>query len=95
MPIDAKRIAEWKGLAFAPIARGDSVLIHRSCYEVVAEAVPSLLAEREELIALLREIEWKGKPSSDAYIDPVCPACGCFDYKGHAPGCRLAAFLKG
>lgn len=72
-----------------------------------------LLAERSELLALLREMEW----SADLYADAgneICPACrgarpgsdaadevsefpligGAPRPVGHAPDCRLAAFLR-
>lgn len=56
------------------------------------EAVPMLLAEREELIALLRRIEYVETGDNN-----VCPVCEeHFDdlrNYPHKPDCKLAAFL--
>lgn len=84
--IDPKRIAEWRALA----AEMDPLELY--------EAVTSLLAEREEMLSLLREVEWANEGDH-------CPACGWANPEtrepsdpphikfGHAPDCRLA-FLK-
>lgn len=70
----------------------------------LAAAVPVLLAEREEMLAVLREVEWGGGGMR-------CPSCGSteveaaramekygqrpvFGLHGHAPDCRLAALLR-
>jgi hypothetical protein len=45
--------------------------------------------EREELLALLREVEWV--PDSEGDIG--CRVCRQSVVSGHAPGCRLAAFI--
>lgn len=97
--IDPKKIAEWEAqadelqnLVLAPdgkdrenAARG--VLLTDN----LVQAGVALLAERKELLALLREVEWRGGfEHSDAY----CPICGADKDDGkHAPDCRLAAFL--
>lgn len=79
MPIDPKRIEEWRGLEI--------------------EAIGSLLAERAELLAILRGIEW-----SETGDFASCPVCGGLspefaktpkaDLVGHETDCKLAAFLK-
>lgn len=59
------------------------------------EAVPSLLAEREEMLAVLREVEWKGVGGdSEVGFWPACPCCGRGRDVGHAAGCRLAASIR-
>jgi hypothetical protein len=56
------------------------------------DAARALLAEREELIGLLREVEWSGSgPSGYARF---CPACPGESTNGHHPSCRLAAYLR-
>jgi hypothetical protein len=58
-------------------------------YASAREAIPALLAEREEMLALLREIEERG--AGDGEETGICPAC---QRRGHTPSdCRLAAFL--
>lgn len=63
-----------------------------------------LLAEREEMLFLLREVEWADN-SGDEY-DARCPCCcGASPAprkygdrapgEGHAADCRLDAFLRG
>src|SRR6266498_672669 len=74
----------------------------KSTFEFIAaarEAVPALLAEREELLALLQEIEWSGTEDGQE----VCPACrghrepppgdlSAYGARhGHAPDCRIDA----
>ncbi len=54
------------------------------------EAVPALLADRVELVALLRELEWCGL-STDGM---ECPTCSQTLIEGHRADCRLAAFLR-
>jgi hypothetical protein len=69
---------------------------------LVAGDVPALLADREELIALLREVEWKGTAPPGYEQDGLsyCPCCaGCRDPAagwpvGHTPSCPLAAALR-
>jgi DNA repair exonuclease SbcCD ATPase subunit len=46
--------------------------------------------ENDRLRALLREVEWMGSEH-----ETMCPSCGCMQWKGHAPDCRLAAALEG
>jgi len=43
--------------------------------------------ERDEANALLRELEWSARDG--------CPICFHGNLSGHAPGCRLDAYLKG
>jgi hypothetical protein len=52
---------------------------------MVAGDVPALLADREELIALLREVDRRA---------PECPLCGELRETGHTPACPLAAALR-
>jgi hypothetical protein len=89
MPLDPKQIEEWQ----ATIAAGNVI------YPSAHGALSALLSERAELLALLREVEWK----SGAYReDSRCPACFGLEpldssssaEEGHAPDCRLAAFLR-
>jgi hypothetical protein len=69
---------------------------------LAVEAVPALLSEREGLIALLKEIEWKGVhcPSCGG-LNPDAPrrngisAEGMEHLLGHKPDCRLSAALRG
>jgi hypothetical protein len=69
---------------------------------LATQAVPQLLAEREEMLEMLREVEWSKPVGVDGCID-ACPAClGQKPWRnergdtggGHAPDCRLAAFLR-
>lgn len=95
MAIDPKKIEEWKaecaytrdtdGVTWEHKARGPAVIAH--------EAVPALLAEREEVLALLREVEWSATIDQNAGGEHACPECFCGEPEGHAPDCRLAAFL--
>jgi hypothetical protein len=98
--IPKEKIAEWKVvLADAQLdPRGGTVLI-----EMARHVVPALLFERDELIALLRELEWA------AVAGYKCPICrgrrpgtlspydlqdpGLDHSEGHAPDCRLARAL--
>ena len=102
MPIDPKKIEEYRTIESD--TEGDTSLrLH-----LYQQAVPALLAEREELIALLRKVEWAD--NSDGEYDQACPCCarrlannGCkcehcvaaFGMGSHAADCELAAFLKG
>lgn len=68
-----------------------------------------VMAEREKLLALLREVEWGGLVKSDdrEEMGEGCPCCGgirpgapneccakAYKFRiGHSPNCRLAAFL--
>jgi hypothetical protein len=83
--IDPKKIEEWRAayvrLAGTMAPSGDAA-------RIIADAFPALLAEREEMLALLREIANEVKR---------CPRCGmsyCGVAEDHAPDCRIAAFLK-
>jgi hypothetical protein len=99
VPIDPKEIEEWKAQA----ARGE--MFDGMQGDAI---IPALLREHDDLIALLRKIEWCGDPSLGAW----CPSCrginpaaftpgvkGILRFVpttvGHTPDCRLAAFLKG
>lgn len=85
----------------AEVEYGDDV--PRPEPDPLAAAVPALFAEREEALAVLREVEWGGTENGAA----VCPSCGGYHEdppgdlgfygarRGHAPDCRLAALLKG
>jgi hypothetical protein len=114
MPIDPKQAVEWKSDA-EEIVREQTDLDARDAnsadrnrafdlnapiaMDLAREAVPALLAEREEMLAVLREVEWSARAD---VIDEVpieeaqaCPACLAIQRTGHAPGCRLAALLRG
>ena len=54
------------------------------------EGVPTLLAEREDMIALLRYVEWAGFVDGNS----ACPVCSNAPVEGHASDCGLAAFLR-
>lgn len=78
--------------ALAPLVRdiGDPIP------EMVRRAVEWGLARdgaREEMLALLRKIQWQGDISEGAGNDALCPACLGTPQRGHGPDCRLAAFL--
>lgn len=110
MPIDPKKIAEWDGYFAALAARDvDEDEYREHLADMALDAIPDLIAERSELLALLREVEWKGpeyRPGEQ--VDPVrreCPVCGgvrgplperspLADIEGHVVGCGLAAFLR-
>lgn len=113
--IDQKKITEWKS-AWEEIAvwsghaqQGDAGAGRAASARLAglaSEAFPALLAERDELLALLREIQWADN-SGDEYT-AECPCCGGtspvsaanHDYDpndrdiSHRPDCRLAAFLR-
>jgi hypothetical protein len=71
----------------------------------LAPAVPALIAEVEQLRVLLRELEWPGDcgdcyfcdghaPSEGEVAGTVVPSDDGRPWRvGHAPDCRLAAFL--
>lgn len=63
---------------------------HNSCLgEGDAKAVLALLAEREELLSVLRALEKR------SIVLTPCPICDCReDDREHASSCRLAALLK-
>jgi hypothetical protein len=89
--IDPKRIKEWEE---------DWVSYERLATSFpVRDAVPALLAERAELLALLREVEWAPSMASDTDLMGEdydrCPKCLMERRDAHAPGCRLAAALRG
>ena len=69
------------------------------CDSCVERALPSQeVTSREDLIQLLRDIEWEGLRWDNA----ACPCCGGWDTEGHShphpdfghkPDCRLAAAI--
>jgi hypothetical protein len=62
----------------------------------LAPAVPALIAEVEQLRVLLRELEWPDghAPSEGEVAGTVVPSDDGRPWRvGHAPDCRLAAFL--
>ncbi len=95
MAIDPKTLPRLQGLA-ANVTLSPAEAVE------AARALPALLTEREELLALLREVEWSAWLNS-------CPSCGGLKIMpedappglrekyatqvGHQPRCRLAAFL--
>ena len=56
--------------------------------EAQKEALQARLAAAEEL---LRAVEWDGQGPGDEYY---CPKCDAWKDHGHAPDCKLAAFLS-
>jgi hypothetical protein len=89
VPIDPKRIEELKRIV-SNVEPG-AVLSRRW----LAEGVTDLLAEREELIGLLREIEWvAANTDRDRAWCPSCKGVGSIrGHGGHHPNCRLAALI--
>lgn len=99
MAIDPKKIAEWK-------SDWDE---HFQSADFIWEGhVGEVFAERAELLALLREIEWSAQQvdTRAGAMFPACPGCrrmmplreGAIPppdgLSGHAADCRLAAFLR-
>jgi hypothetical protein len=88
--IDPEKIKEWRSDVAENRSRtgddGDEFLDQ-------SDAVAALLAEREKMLAVLHEVEWKGF-TMDTDRD-VCPCCARAREEGHTPNCRLAALLKG
>lgn len=97
--IDPKKIEEWtERMAFySSVERyGGKQARDEGQADVAREALPALLAEREEMLAVLREVEWNG--DSAVFECPICR--GEWDDlhhfgQQHAPNCRLAALLNG
>jgi hypothetical protein len=58
------------------------------------DGMKALLAERDNLLDLLRRVEWAAY-NPDHPWDQCCPVCGRLKRDGHAPDCELAAALKG
>jgi hypothetical protein len=95
--IDPKKIAEWKRIE--EDSEGDNSLR----LFLYGQALPALLFERDELIALLREIQWAAvagyrcpicrgrRPGTLSHYDLQDP--GLDHSEGHAPDCRLARAL--
>lgn len=103
--IPKAKIEEWKALCAEMdelVARGEAQDMRRTLNRAgaLASAVPALLAEREGLLSLLREVEWRAGTAWALHEQgtqpnrPACPVCWAEDEDGHAPDCRLAAFLK-
>jgi hypothetical protein len=99
MAIDPKKIAEWKVAVFLAMHGEDQVESTNELGITAREAIPDLLAERAEMLALLRDVEWSDR---DHVQRRCCRFCGEYapegdrdDSLGHALDCRLAAFLKG
>ena len=47
--------------------------------------------ERDELLALLRDVEWEAETYHDEDSYAACPVCLNKKVRGHNPNCRLAA----
>ena len=119
MAIDPKKVAEWMKVAvevrllvLAPAEKDrENAARGLALGATLAQAGVLLLAEREELFALLREVEWTDI-APDHAEEPIrmCPCCRRISHadvmearghgrmvhrgeSGHAPDCRLAAFL--
>jgi len=92
MPIDPEKIKELSRIASHV---GPEAVYSR---RLLAGGVCALLADRAELIALLKKIEWEGSGDFSN-----CPECGGLSHEwegtdlgttGHKTDCKLAAFLK-
>jgi hypothetical protein len=62
------------------------------------DEVPRLIAQRDALLAELRQLEWLGSPSPEfEWPLRTCPRCGGVDPRdggrGHASECSLGAAL--
>jgi hypothetical protein len=101
MPINPTKIAEWKELVRVSnlpygstrTKDGHTVAPGDTWYETdwfygCSEALPLLLAEREEMLALLREVE-----SRDSDDGIPCLRCNRAPGYYHAYDCHLAAVL--
>jgi hypothetical protein len=111
--IDKAKIEEWKArVAMVEAARASAetsdalAAAFERFGEGTLEAVPALLSERESLLSLLREVEWKGATGTSYDPDTGCPVCagseptadmpiGSYPDVGHAPDCRLSVALRG
>ncbi len=87
-------ISMFERLGVAPVGEWVEV-VKRDGETVTLRLLHREKAEREDLLALLREVEWvPGSGRDESYL--CCPACGGVkEDDGHAPDCRLAAFLRG
>ncbi len=113
MPIDPNEIEEWKALAAALDLDRDRVApallsgrnpdadpkaIARRA-GLLLLAVPALLSEREEMLRVLRKVEWRSPGGDGVGFCPACdrarPARDAFGVLvgGHAPDCRIDALL--
>lgn len=59
--------------------------------EGYGDAVRALTAQRDELRAILKELEFVHNPRYDGNL---CPCCAAFPSEGHDPECRLARALS-
>jgi hypothetical protein len=89
----------WKALAAYAEARGFPPPGYKLDAESaewarVDHALTEILAERAELIALLREVEWGQNVDDGDWGERACPLCHSLEDGGHAPDCRLAAALS-
>lgn len=65
-------------------------------YDQAVEATGRALRaerERDEAVALLRDVEWNGGLYDQGRIARCCPCCGREPVEGHNAVCRLDAFL--
>lgn len=97
MPIDRSKLEEFRRLNVAVLDPGTAPAERAACSTRLArEVVPALLAERGELLDLLREIQWSGivaDPTGNATV--VCPVCSFGEFEGgHRADCSLGAFLR-
>jgi len=58
----------------------------------IGESVRQIVVERDQLRALLREVQW-GVNGADWHSCPSCGVCGPTN-EPHLPDCRLAAALE-
>ncbi len=97
--IDPKKIEEWKEVVRAAtvefrdssgwVRRGEEPQYRFVGVQALAQAAKVLLAEREEMLAVLRELEWSG-----LVVEAACPICEAYSGTTHAPDCRLAALIR-
>lgn len=109
MAVDPGTIAQWRADAELVQRVGTTRRFEPGVFDGMdrlAAAGVALLAEREEMLALLREIQWAD--NSGGEYTPECPCCAGTNpdrpvrYSstgrrgtGHMSDCRLAAFIGG
>ena len=59
--------------------------------ELPYPGTPSL---HDRLVAMVRRLEWASEVAGDGEALGSCPVCGGVEFRGHKPGCELAALLE-
>lgn len=111
MPIGPKKMAEWKADTEVTVRAVEAILdegfpsgetaasvaasVAVAARKLSTDVVPALLADREELLGMLRQVEWTTAPGTDVSFCPSCRARAMPGEARHAPDCRLAALLRG